>query len=584
MKQFEFEYINKSEFERDLDKIQVWCKSSIISNIVFHIFAENFNTSRIDEICDSIHNIFPNAKYLGCSTNGNVYNGTFTKKDIIVCTVFEYVSTNVDVLQYTLTNETEKEVTNNLIEYVKNNPWVKSIEFLTTIRGMSMTKFCEHLSKLPENIKIFGGGAFAEDINDNTANIFSNKCTYSDHSVAFLLIGGKDYFVETSFISGWKPLGRELVITKSDGPNLIELDNKPAYDTYYRYLKIKNDKSFFKNTLEFPFVYNYNGIDILRAPTACTEDGTIIMASDMEENAKTRIAYGDPWTIIENVKMEAQKYAKFKPDSMAIFSCAARHAFWGDLEVTKELMPFRQISSTYGFYTSSEFQRTNRHLIQHNVTLAIAAMREGNINKNDTIQSIYTSNNMTSETSMISRLANFIQASTEELEDAIKQLKYMAITDGMTGLYTRKEIQNKIIDEINSNKNEPISLIMLDIDNFKHINDTYGHAEGDNVIVTLANMMKKNSNQHGESNFIGRWGGEEFMILCPNTNTEIACKIAEFIRTDFENLEFEKAEKCTISLGVTELQPGENSDAICIRVDNALYKAKATGKNKVVAL
>ena len=55
MKQFEFEYINKSEFERNLDKIQVWCKSSIISNILFHIFTENLNTNRIDEICDSIH-------------------------------------------------------------------------------------------------------------------------------------------------------------------------------------------------------------------------------------------------------------------------------------------------------------------------------------------------------------------------------------------------------------------------------------------------------------------------------------------------------------------------------------------------
>ena len=581
MKQFEFEYINKSTLYQNLNKISLWVKSTIVSDMVFHIFTERFNKDRLDEICSILKEKFPNAKYLGCSTNGNVYNGTFTKKDTIICTAFEYISTKVDVLQYTLTNETEEEVTTNLIEYVKNNPWVKSIEFLTTIRGMSMTNFCDHLSKLPTNIKIFGGGAFTEDINDDHAYVFSSKNDYSDNSIAFLLIGGKDYYVETSFIAGWKPLGRDLLITKVDGSKLIELDGKPAYDTYYRYLKIKNDKYFFKNTLEFPFFYQYNGINILRAPVSSTEDGSLIMTSDMIENTKARIAYGDPWTILSGIKEEAHKYSNFMPEAMVIFSCAARRTFWGDNEVSKELMPFSQIASTYGFYTSSEFQRTNEYLIQHNVTLVIAAMREGEPISASTPE-IYTEEEVYGGASMINRLANFIQASTEELEEAIDQLAIMAISDGMTGLYNRKEIQRRIIKEIENHSDQPISLIMMDIDNFKHVNDTYGHKEGDRVIIALTNMIKQNIKEHAPTYMAGRWGGEEFMILCPNTEIDVAFQVAELIRTDFAKLKFEHTPSCTLSLGVAQLKTNEAADILCTRVDNALYEAKATGKNKVI--
>ena len=584
MRQFEFEYSTNANLLRDLQKISVWLKSNIVSEVVFHIFTEKLNKDRIDNICNLIKTEIPNAKYIGCSTNGNVFSGNFTRNDTIVCTVFEYMSTKVDILQYKLTDSTEKSVVENLKTYLNTNTWVKSIEFVTTIRGMSMTKFCAHLSRLPENIKIFGGGAFCGDLNNNGAYIFSSNSECSDHSIAFLLIGGNDYYVSTSFVNGWKPLGRELKVTKANGPELIELDNKPAYETYYKYLKIKNDANFFKNTLEFPFFYKHNGIDILRAPISSTADGTLIMTSDIEENSNARMAYGDPWTILEYIKQDAQTYANFIPEAIAVFSCAGRRTFWGDNEVSKELMPYQQIASTYGFYTSSEFQRTNNEVIQHNVTLAIAAMREGKVIDPDLKPDVSINEDLQGGASMVNRLTNFIQASTEELEEAIAQLQQMAMLDGMTGLLNRTEIQRRIIANIENKKDDNMSLIMLDIDNFKHINDTYGHAEGDNVIIALANMMKKNSNQHGETSNIGRWGGEEFMILCSNTPIEEARKVAEYIRLDFENLKFEKACQCTVSVGITKLLPTDTSDTICQRVDNALYEAKTTGKNKVVEL
>lgn len=584
MKQFEFEYTTYTDLDNELRKIDLWCKSTTVSNMVFHIFTENMNINKINHIKNKILDVFPKAKYIGCSTNGNIYNGAFSNNDIIVCTVFEYMTTKVEIFQYDLTDKTTPFVIDELYNYVKENNWVKSIEFLTTIRGMSMTKFCNRLSKLRKDIEIFGGGAFTQDIYDDNAYVFSNKDSPKDHSVAFLLIGGNDFHISTSYVTGWKPLGRTLKVTKSDGNNIVELDNMPAYNTYYKYLNIKNDRFFFKNTLEFPLLYHYHGIDVLRDTTACLEDGTLVMVSDIEENSTMKLTYGDPWTIIANIKQEAQKYVDFQPEAIAIFSCGGRRAFWGDKDVSKEIIPFQQVASTYGFYTSSEFLRTDKWVMQHNVTEVIAAMREGERNDNANNVSIYTEDEISSGATMVNRLTNFIQASTKELEEMVTRLEMMSITDGMTGLFNRTEIQRKIIEDLNNRNDTNMCLIMLDIDNFKHINDTYGHAEGDIVIKALANMMKKNSNQHGENKLIGRWGGEEFMVLCPNTGIDDANMIAEYIRSDFEQLKFNKVDHCTISLGVTKLLETDDVDSICQRVDKALYEAKTTGKNKVITL
>jgi len=582
MRQFQIEYSDDQTVLKNLKKVSMWCRTNVISNEVFHIFTEKTDKYRINKICDMILAEFPNAKLLGCSTNGNVQDGGFTRRDTIICTAYEYPTTKVELLQFEMTEKTEKKVTDSLIQYVKDNPWVKAIELLTTIRGMSMTKFCDHLKALPSDVQVFGGGAFSEEINDDTACVFTSVGSYMEKSIAFMLVGGEDFHVTTSFIAGWKPLGRELIVTKADGAKLIELDGKPAYDTYYKYLKINNDVNFFRNTLEFPFFYEHAGINILRAPTASTEDGCLMMTSDMEENVKARIAYGDPWTILTSIKNEARRFSSFEPETVAIFSCAARRTFWGDADVGKELMPFQLLAPTYGFYTSSEFLRTGENVIQHNVTLVIAAMREGDVPENAGFDYLLQEGELQGSASMINRLANFIQAATEELEEANKQLSDMAITDGLTKLYNRKEIQRRIYESTENAGDKPVSLIMMDIDDFKHVNDTYGHAEGDNVLIGLSDMIRNVIKHNAPECFAGRWGGEEFMILLPGYDMDSSSRIAEIMRNSFSHLKFEKAGSCTMSLGVVTVKENENPDTSCMRVDNALYKAKSSGKNCVV--
>ena len=386
--------------------------------------------------------------------------------------------------------------------------------------------------------------------------------------------------MESTYITGWKPLGRDLLVTKAEGPLLHELEGKPAYETYYKYLRIKNDEHFFNNTLEFPFFYEHNGIHILRAPTAATEDGSLVMTADMEENVKARIAYGDPWTILKNVDEETLRLKEFIPEAMFVFSCAARKTFWGVESAGKETRPFQSLAPTSGFYTSGEFLRTNGFVNQHNVTLVVVAMREGKRNLEKIQEAELNEQEFSGSVSMINRLATFIQAATEELEDANEQLRLAAIIDGLTQVYNRREIQRRIIEEVEKgNKN---SLIMIDIDDFKQVNDAYGHKEGDEVLIKLAEMMKTICTQNVPNSSVGRWGGEEFMILLPNTDIKKAGIIAELLRVSFAAIDFSEAHFQTISLGVAEMLPGEDADTYCMRVDGALYQGKRNGKNQVV--
>ncbi len=161
-----------------------------------------------------------------------------------------------------------------------------------------------------------------------------------------------------------------------------------------------------------------------------------------------------------------------------------------------------------------------------------------------------------------------------EMQDA-------AIRDGMTGLFNRNEITRQINQAIE--KCRTVHLIMLDIDDFKQVNDTYGHDVGDLVIIGLANILKKVVGDF-EGLSVGRWGGEEFILLVRDWPTGEVQEIAESARCMFSNMEFEKVGRKTISVGIVMHREGESVREIYKRVDEALYQAKTAGKNRTILL
>lgn len=583
MKQIQFSFKDRNELDVGLSELRAYYDSNKYYGMFIHIYTEIIDKEKIEETLRQVEEVLPEADYVGCSSNGNILDGDFSGDSFaLTCTFIEYESTKIKVLQFHLTEDSQEEVSKSLVKAVEDNPWVKGVEFLITIRGMSLTGLCDGLSKVRKDVQIFGGGAFGADINRDEACVFSKEGGVREKSIAFVLMGGDDLHITSSYVCGWKPLGSFLRVTSAEGPIMKELNGQPAYETYYKYLYIQNDENFFYHTLEFPFLYRDKGIDIMRAPTASTPEGYLVMTSDIRQDSNARLAYGDPWTILESTKEKAVALTSFAPECIVVFSCAGRRTFWGNEGVGKETESYQQVAPTSGFYTSSEFLRHKEYVIQHNVTQVIAAFREGEAKEME-MPNFFTSDKaFKGKVPILSRMAAFIKVTMEELEDANKRYSRMAITDGLTGLLNRAEIQRLIIESVDDPLVDESYLIMMDLDNFKRVNDQYGHKEGDNVLIRLSGMMRETMVDLGDDCFCGRWGGEEFMVLINSTDEKQVLKHAERIRETMEKIRFEKAGKVTVSIGVVKVRPDETADQACSRVDATLYEAKNTGKNKVV--
>lgn len=580
MKQFQIAYHGKEAFLTELEKFRRTFDE--MPHMFFQIFSEIIDAEAVGAVSSAIAQIFPETPWFGCSTSGNIIDCQLFSDIIVVATVFEKESSQFRLFQYDTHERETAQITNQIMQDAEAYPWVKALELYFTIPEGSTTKFCDGLGELRPDIQIFGGVSCSNDITSDACCVFSSAGGFSEHAILVVFYGGEELFVHSIKVTGWKPLGRKFTVTKAEGSTLYELNGVPAYDVYNKYLNINNDENFFYNTLEFPLFYSHNGTTILRVPVASNADRSISMSSDIEVGSTVRISYGDPKTILESIAADSRRVRKFCPDLLHIFSCAARRTFWTSNEPTYELEPFKDIAPSVGFFSHGEFLRDKNCLNQHNVTLVIAALREGAAEASEIPAAEPRISR--SKLPLVSRLATFISATSLELEEMNQKLIAAAITDGLTGLYNRAETQRRIDSCLANIQHEQLSLVMMDIDNFKQVNDTYGHQEGDSVLVALANILLAQQKRASGKIAAGRWGGEEFMLVLANTELLSASMIADLIRQCFENTSFPSIRSQTISVGVTQASPQDTSDTLCSRVDEALYRAKKTGKNKVIVM
>jgi len=576
MKQMQVAFRTGDDSLKDvLSKIRHWSRNYLGSAVLIQIFTEILDENEINHVISAIKERMPDAVIIGCSSNGNILNGDFSGKSfVLVCSLFEYPSTRIETLAYRYGDDDLPTVARKLCEQIKRRPWVKGVQLLSTIRGMSMTELCDGLSMLPEEIQVFGGAAFAANLEDNDACVFSNQ-DYIDNGIVFLLMGGEELHIQTQFVTGWKPLGSYLHVTKANGVLLKELNHRPAYEIYYKYLHIGNDEHFFYNTLEFPFLYRHKDIDIMRAPIASNPDGSLTMTSDMEENVQARIAYGDPWTILKTTYEAAEKMISFAPEGITVFSCAARRTFWGNQEVGKETEVYQRLAPTSGFYTAGEFLRTGKDVNQHNVTQVITAIREGNPRPVSAEMIHQEEKSFEGKVSMINRMATFIKATTEELEEANRKLQEMAVKDALTGVWNKTAYLEKI-KEIGKSSGNAFAVAIFDMNGLKGINDTFGHECGDRAICDAVKVLKDVFGMDS----LYRIGGDEFIAVIDQADHE---KMAAFFSLldqkigEINRQEHDYQRPLSLSKGFAVFTPESDHEYMDTfrRADELMYNDKA---------
>ena len=533
------------------------------------IFTHWNDPALIQAMTDGLSKAFPRAAIAGLTTAGGIEDGQMnTGKTILSFMAFD--ESPVEVLHYNMKD-------------------LRAVEILETQLTGNVEPFLDAISALPPSVAIFGGGADTDDLNQ-PSYIFDKEAIMNEGFVIMLFRGTVK--VLTRSVLGWQPLGRQVTITAMDGNMVIKELDHIAVNFYEKYLKIDPSVDFDKKTLSFPLVVEKDGVELARLPMSCRKDGSLVFNIALHVGDKLRMAYGDPNEIINGSRRGLGRIRDFGPQGMLLFSCVVRRYYLKD-DVNQILSAYERITPAAGGYTRGEIDRIEGHVYTMNMNLVSAAFREETKDHKRTIADItgdpsHMENdpalNLDDFLSTVQCLVSFITVTSKELSDAYQKLAFVAGHDSLTDLLNRGRIEwvlRHLIEDTNKT-HHTFSAIMIDIDSFKHINDTYGHSVGEDVLIRLADIMKSGVRP---TDYAGRWGGDEFVILLPDSDIDQSEEVADRMRRNFAEADILPDGKAvTASFGVTTSYEGETLESFYRRMDSALYTAKGAGKNQVILL
>lgn len=195
-------------------------------------------------------------------------------------------------------------------------------------------------------------------------------------------------------------------------------------------------------------------------------------------------------------------------------------------------------------------------------------------------ETIGQAGNSVADARLYETLEEQVEERTNKLKIALVELERLASTDKLTGIYNRRKLDEVAKHEVERAKRnrQSLSLLILDIDFFKKVNDTWGHPVGDEILSEVSRVVQASIRS---TDILARWGGEEFVILAPETSLPDARAIGERIRAAIKAHRFPTVEHLTASLGVAEYKPGDTLGSLIKRADDALYQAKRAGRDGV---
>ena len=576
-------YKNLAQLHNNLDLSNLNPEKTLLQ-----IFTGLVTESEIKEIQSVLKEKNSEIVYLGSTTAGEIDGGAVEERSIVI-SIMEFENTTFKQAYF--------------IDENNYNLGVKIASSLFTDTSKAMILFIDGLhtngsdvvdgiSSINNTIPLAGGmagdnGGFVETF------VFDRSGVYNKGAVAVSL--NSDFLnVFTDYQFNWQAIGQEMTVTKAEKNRLYEIDGLNASEVYRKYLGDKVGDNLPFSAVEFPLLkIEEDGFEICRTFVhQFEEDGSLLTIGNLEVGDNVKLAFGNVDLILSSTKKSVKKCQDFYPEAIYTYSCTARRSFLQS-EVVTELEPLSNIAPTCGFFTYGEIFHKNRKNSLLNVTLTIFALSEQKFKTTDSVKRTDSSdvaekNFITNKHFLVlDALTHLSNTVIEELEETQYKLKELASKDYLTNLYNRRyfnEISQGIL-ELAQRENKPCSVLMVDIDTFKNINDMYGHSVGDRVIKELGSLLIKHTR---DSDIVARFGGEEFALLFPLTTVDGAFTIAEKLRTTVANKEIiidnGVSLKFTISIGI-DLINNSDENKLCKaldRADKALYIAKETGRNKTV--
>ncbi len=542
----------------------------------------------IKEDLDLITEKLSNVSVIGMTSHGAL-SRTTTSIKYPVCTVLFFKKSEFEVDIYDCHNQTPGEAGKLFWSKLDKLNNVKGVIMMSSDVRLGPEAFIDEIDKYDHKLPVFGALAGTKHMGNDKSLVYVDDKIY-DRAILAVVLYGEDLHITPTYNLGFVSLGKELTITKSDENGVVyEINDRPAFNIYRDHLGIKMNDYFFENTSSFPFMLRQHGYDVARVALGYGEDGSLAFATDIPVGTSVSLGYATNDYLLNVSKKSAEVLFDSCPEAIMIYACMSRRMLMGDELAELEFDFFEHVLPTatwaHGYGEILHMEGLRGFL---NASLVAVAMREGDIPSElkgrdyqpleidesnfDMCQNGYVP--------LAERLVNFLESTTTDLRDAVDQLFKIASIDELTQIYNRRALNyymDQYIDSISSLRD--VAVLMVDIDHFKAVNDNYGHDVGDIILRDGVDKMKAYISQ---KDIIGRWGGEEFIMIAPRTTKEKALETAEIIRSAVENYQFEPVGHITISCGVTMVQEGDSAEDVFKRVDEALYEAKETGRNKVV--
>lgn len=573
MKQFSFALDDLAEVDSCLEKFISLCPGEQ-TNLLVSVFTHWAKYEIIDELLHKIRAKLPTATVVGTTASGGIKDGELCLGQTVL-TFMSFRDTTVRVFAYDGNEAIPQAAGIKFLRAAGEMENLRGVEILSTLGGFDAPAFFDEITTLPEDVAVFGGCADNHDFGTTTF-IFTQDQILDGGLVALCFLSPSlKIHVESSF--GWKPLGRPLKITAMEGKNiLLEINNLPAGSIYEKYLKIRAGENFHREALEFPLLLERGGNSIARLPETCREDGALVFNADCYEGEYVRLTYGDPGEIAKNTQEMQENLRQMSPEAVLVFSCVTRRIFMKD-DVRSELANYREIAPTAGLYTHGEFNRLSSGKVQIlNMTLITVLLSEGEAPH--PLETASVRRRFPRSMSLVQRLAHFSTVMALELEEASHQLSNMAKQDRLTKLLNHNEIE-VLLRRYMQEYRGVLAAIMLDIDNFKDINGSYGHERGDQLLVDTAKAIM---NVIRQTDAAGRWGGDEFLVVLPGANLSQAVAVAQRIAVKISQLELEEEKFVSACFGVAAVQKLEGATEFYRRLSENLAEAQQKGKNSMI--
>ena len=545
-------------------------KQSILISIYTHWNKPETIREMIRLFCDA----FPEAEIAGMTTAGGIDNGCMRLRQTVVTIQF-FEKSDVHTAIYDFSQEPMEELGEKARSFCQRQKDLSALLLLMTQRYYDFEPFLTALDKLGKDIPICGGYAHTYR-NEDGIYVFTKDAILS-RGILLVTFSG-DVKIMTTSVMGWQPLGRTMTITATDGPLVIRsLDHKPAAYFYQKYL---HSTDFGKSELLFPLVRSRHQVQLSILPLESQSNGALQTNVFSHVGDQVQMAYGDPDQVILSSREALGHIERFAPEGMLLISCVTRRYYLKE-DVNQILSAYSDFCVAPGGYMNGELIRIDGKTQATNMTLISVCFREGEAPLVAATRKPHAPVVLGEALSTIQRLATFVTETTKELAETQKQLSFAASHDSFTGLLNRGSIEEMLCRCHKDTRARRLnfSALMIDLDTFKHINDTFGHAKGDEVICEVASILK---HMIRPTDFAGRWGGDEFLIILPGSTLETAKTLSIHMKDALLHAHVLPDDSpVSASFGVTIARPGELEQSFYKRVDNALYTSKENGKNRI---